>query len=92
MSGARALKRPSAGSVTSAQGENSRTCDQARTALPADGPASRTQRIEAALEEVGGGGQVDRASSDDYDGQLVGGRGSAEIRPKGIAGCPRATD
>ena len=59
--------------MTSPQVENRRTCDHSRTAAAGGRSGLQDQGFDAALDEVGGGGQADGAGSDDDDGQLVGG-------------------
>ena len=63
--------RRAAGSMLYRHGENSRTCPHCRTAAPAVSPASRTSERQAALVQVRGGGQADRAGADHHDGQVV---------------------
>ena len=53
-------------------GEKSRMWRHCSMAAPADVPGFEDQRFQAAFEQVGRGGQADRAGADHGDGKVLG--------------------
>ena len=63
-------RRRAAGSISSDQAENSRTCAHSPIAAPASGPGLEDDEVDPPLGGVRGGGQTDGSGADDDQGVL----------------------